>query len=277
MKEDATSWRIRPPCLFQWFGPLVLVMVMRGVGWKGIDDVLFHRKKTTIPAQPLLEVKITKVELYRCSPAAVMNYLWKICAGRRRGRPLSVDFSVTAEWLDLLRVAERLVCNHGCVGWLPNDERVTKNRAFRVKIMDQSVFWFLPLSFSLLPTVGCRKILKDPNLTVVTAIFGDLWRKFPANGYPFHVRWYRILFRFTLSRLTIPRGERLSSPQKGKAKRRRTSAALHFRFVAVQWDTNSYAEALVKHQPCRHGNLPLSHRHLFLGHLTNLVVRYQPN
>ncbi len=39
-------------------------MVMRGVGWKGIDDVLFHRKKTTIPAQPLLEVKVTKAELY---------------------------------------------------------------------------------------------------------------------------------------------------------------------------------------------------------------------
>lgn len=91
--------------------------------------------------------------------AAVMNYLWKICAGRRRGRPLSVDFSVTAEWLDLLRVAERLVCNHECVGWLPNDERVTKNRAFRVKIMDQ-MFVPIPssLSFSLLPTVGGWKI-----------------------------------------------------------------------------------------------------------------------
>ena len=131
--------------------------------------------------------------------------------------------------------------------------------------------------FFLSPFLCCQPLAAERSQSDrCSAIFGDLWRKFPANGYPFHVRWYRILFRFTLSRLTI-RGERLSSPQKGKAKRRRTSAALHFRFVAVQWDTNSYAEALVKHQPCRHGNLPLSHRHLFLGHLTNLVVRYQPN
>ena len=107
--------------------------------------------------------------------------------------------------------------------------------------------------------------MKDPNLTVDTASFGDSWRKFLANGITFHVRWY--LHLHTL--INYPSCCDSVCPSKkrgGKKEEKEEPAALHFTFVAVQSDTNSHAEALVNHGQ-GNGNL-LSLIGTSLGHLT---------